>query len=127
MFLVGMISWWYGRGWQVQFGRVKARLVATIQFFSIGQLFSTFFSPFRQISAGKAKGSLGTVTRALVDQLISRVIGAIVRLFTIIAGIIALFVQFVVEVIVLIFWLFLPLFPIAGLIMFAIGWVPSWT
>jgi hypothetical protein len=127
MFLVGMISWWYGRGWQVQFGRVKARLAATIQFFSIGQLFSTLFSPFRQISAGTTKGSLGTVMRALVDQLISRVIGAIVRLFTIIAGVIALFVQFVVEVIVLIFWLFLPLFPIAGLIMFAIGWVPSWT
>jgi hypothetical protein len=127
MFLVGMISWWYGRGWQVQFGRVKARLVATIQFFSIGQLFSTLFSPFRQISAGKTKGSLGAVTRALVDQLISRVIGAFVRLFTIIAGIIVLFVQCVVEVIVLIFWLFLPLFPIAGLIMFAIGWVPSWT
>jgi hypothetical protein len=127
MFLVGMISWWYGRGWQVQFGRVKARLVATIQFFSIGQLFSTLFSPFRQISAGTTKGSLGTVMRALVDQLISRVIGAIVRLFTIIAGVIALLVQFVVEVIVLIFWLLLPLFPIAGLIMFAIGWVPSWT
>jgi hypothetical protein len=127
MFLVGMISWWYGRGWQVQFGRVKARLVATIQFFSIGQLFATLFSPFRQISAGKTKGSLGTVMRAFVDQLISRVIGAFVRLFTIIAGIIVLFVQCVVEVIVLIFWLFLPLFPIAGLIMFAIGWVPSWT
>jgi hypothetical protein len=127
MFLVGMISWWYGRGWQVQFGRVKARLVATIQFFSIGQLFATLFSPFRQISAGKTKGSLGTVMRAFVDKLISRVIGAFVRLFTIIAGIIVLFVQCVVEVIVLIFWLFLPLFPIAGLIMFAIGWVPSWT
>lgn len=126
MFLVGMISWWYGRGWQVQFGRVKARLVATVQFFSIGQLFSTLFSPFRQISAGKTKGSLGVVMRALVDQLISRVIGAIVRLFTIVAGTIVLIMQTLIELIVLIFWLFLPLFPIAGLIMFAIGWVPSW-
>jgi hypothetical protein len=127
MFLVGMISWWYGRGWRVQFGRVRARLAATIEFFSIGQLFSTLFSPFRQISAGKTKGSLGTVTRAFIDQLISRVIGAIVRLFTIIAGIVVLILQILVEIIVLVFWVLLPVFPVAGLIMFAIGWVPSWT
>lgn len=126
MFSVGMISWWYGRGWQVQFGRVTSRLVATVRFFSIGQLFATLFAPFRQISAGKTTGTLGGVMRGLVDQLISRVIGSIVRLFTIVAGSIVLIIQCVIEAIVLIFWLILPLFPVAGLIMFAIGWVPQW-
>ena len=126
MFLVGIISWWYGRGWRGQFDRVRRRLSATAAFFSIGQLAVTWFSPFRQISAGKAKGSLGTVVRAGVDQLISRVIGSIVRSFTIVAGIITLALQSVVEVIVLVFWLLLPLFPVAGLIAFAIGWTPQW-
>ncbi|MFZ2126145.1 MAG: hypothetical protein WAV04_01385 [Candidatus Microsaccharimonas sp.] len=126
MFLVGIISWWYGPGWRGQFGRVRERLASTASFFSLGQLFSTLFSPFRQISAGKARGSAGVVMRALVDQLISRVIGAIVRLFTIIAGIIVLVVQAIVEGIVLLFWMFVPLFPVVGLIMFAIGWAPRW-
>jgi len=126
MFLVGIISWWYGRGWQGQFDRVKRRLLATADFFSIGQLLGTLFSPFRQISAGKTNGSFGMVMRAFVDQLISRIIGAIVRTFTILAGIIALFFQFIVEIIVLVFWILLPLFPVVGLIVFAIGWVPQW-
>ena len=126
MFLVGIISWWYGRGWQGQFDRVKRRLLATADFFSIGQLLGTLFAPFRQISAGKTNGSFGTVMRAFVDQLISRIIGATVRSFTILAGIIALIFQFIVEVVVLIFWLLLPAFPVIGLIVFAIGWAPQW-
>ena len=126
MFLVGIISWWYGRGWRVQFDRVKSRLAATSRFFSIGQLAGTLFEPFRQISASKVQGSLGLVLRAIVDQLISRVIGAIVRLFTVIIGIIILTVQIIVDVIVLIFWVLLPAFPVIGLIVFAIGWIPRW-
>ncbi len=126
MFLVGMISWWYGHGWKGQFGRVKDRLVATASFFSIGQLFKTLFSPFRQISADKVDGSIGVMIRAFFDQLLSRVIGSIVRTFTIIFGIIAIFFQTLYEFIIIVVWLFLPLFPVVGFILFAIGWVPKW-
>jgi len=126
MFLVGMISWWYGQGWRGQLARVRERLTATAGFFSIGQLFSTLFSPFRQISAGSVNGSLGAQLRAFSDKTISRVIGAFVRLFTILAGIIALIFQVIFEIIVLVLWLLLPLFPIAGMILFAIGWAPRW-
>jgi hypothetical protein len=127
MFLVGMISWWYGRGWRGQFARVRDRLVQTASFFSIGQLLKTLFSPFRQISAGKVNGSIAVMVRAFFDQLISRIIGAIVRFFTIIFGIIVLVVQALYEALILIVWLFLPAFPVVGLIMMAIGWVPSWS
>lgn len=126
MFLVGMISWWYDQGLRGQFGRIKDRLLATVQFFSVGQLMATLFAPFRQISAGKVQGSIATQIRAFFDQIISRVIGAIVRLFTILAGIIVLLLQTVGEVLIIAVWLMLPLFPIAGFIMFAIGWVPQW-
>jgi hypothetical protein len=127
MFLVGMISWWYGRGWRGQFARVRDRLVQTASFFSIGQLLKTLFSPFRQISAGKVNGSIAVMVRAFFDQLISRIIGAIVRFFTIIFGIVVLVVQALYEALILIVWLFLPAFPVVGLIMMAIGWVPSWS
>lgn len=124
---MGMITWWYGAGWRGQFRRISERLAATAEFFSIGQLFITLFAPFRQISAGRTNGSLAVQLRALFDQTISRVIGAIVRLMTIVAGVAVLVVQVVGEVLVLIVWLTLPLFPIAGLTLMAIGWVPTWT
>lgn len=126
MFLVGIISWWYGNGWKAQLLRVRDRLAATAGYFSIGQLFATLFSPFRQISAGSVSGSAGVQLRAFFDKTLSRLIGAIVRLFTILAGIIVLFLQFIFEVIILIIWLLLPAFPVVGLILFVIGWAPKW-
>jgi hypothetical protein len=126
MFLVGIISWWYGNGWKGQLSRIRDRLAATASYFSIGQLFATLFSPFRQISAGSTNGPVSAQLRAFFDKTLSRVIGAVVRLCTIIAGIIVLTFQTVFELIVLIMWVVLPAFPVMGLIIFAIGWVPRW-
>ncbi len=128
MFLVGLLSWWYGRGWLAQWRRISERLVATVQFFSIGQLFSTLFSPFRQISANSGNASNPAVAlRAFFDQLISRLVGAIVRFVTILAGCVVITLQFLYEAIIMVFWWFLPALPVVGLILFAVGWVPSWT
>ena len=126
MFLVGIISWWYGSGWKGQLSRIRDRLAVTAGYFSIGQLFATLFSPFRQISAGSTNGPVGVQLRALFDNILSRVIGAVVRLFTILAGVIILIAQSIFEVVILIIWLILPAFPVIGLLLFAIGWVPKW-
>ena len=107
MFLVSLISWWYGRGWMSQWRRVADRFMATLEFFSIGQLMSTLFSPFRQISANtRGDGSLGGAFRSFVDQLISRVIGAFVRFFTILFGLIVIALQAVYELVIMIAWWF---------------------
>jgi len=128
MFLVGLISWWYGRGWIGQWKRMGERFVATLEFFSIGQLFETLFSPYRQISAaGGGNGSFGDAFRASVDKLISRCIGAFIRFFTILVGVVAIVLQGLYEVAIMIAWWFVPLLPIVGFILLAIGWVPSWT
>lgn len=126
MFLVGMLSWWYGSGWRGQFGRVRERLKATAAFFSIGQLAKTWFAPFRQISADSGGGSFGAMIRGFFDKLLSRIIGAIVRTFTMLFGIIALIFQAIYEAIILVVWLILPAFPVVGLLLMAIGWVPKW-
>ena len=127
MFLVGLISWWYGRGWISQWKRIAGRFSATLDFFSVGQLLSTLFSPFRQISASsKGDGSLGSAMRSFTDQLISRVIGSFVRFFTIIFGLIIIALQAVYETVIMIAWWFLPLLPIVGFILLATGWVPTW-
>ncbi len=128
MFLVGLISWWYGRGWTDQWARTTQRFATTLDFFSIGQLLSTLFSPFRQISAGNGSdGTFGGAMRAFLDKLISRVIGSIIRFFTILFGVVVIIVQAFYSFVVLFAWWFVPLLPIVGAILFAIGWVPSWT
>ena len=126
MFLVGLLQWWYGQGWLGQLTRVRERLAATRDLFSIPELLRTFFAPFRQISAGRATGSLANQLRALFDQTISRVVGSFIRGFTIIAGGILLAIQAVWEAVIVAIWLVLPLMPILGALAFAIGWVPVW-
>jgi hypothetical protein len=127
MFLVGILSWWYGRGWLGQWRRVNDRWRTTVQFFSIGQLFATLFSPFRQISANNTSDPNPIVAlRAVFDQLISRVVGAFVRMFTIFAGMVVITLQVVYELFVMVLWWLLPLLPVAGFILLALGWVPTW-
>jgi hypothetical protein len=127
MFLVGLLSWWYGRGWIAQWRHIAERWMATVQFFSIGQLVATLFAPFRQISATPNNSASPAVAiRAFFDQLISRIIGAFVRFFTILAGVIVIFFQVIYCIAIMAIWWILPALPVVGFILLAIGWVPSW-
>ena len=124
MFLVGILSWWYGNGWLSRFRITKDRLKASADFFSIQSLLLSLFAPYKQISAGSIDGPIGVKFRAFLDRLISRFIGAFVRSDVIIAGSIALTAQFIFGVIMIVFWLITPVLPILGMIMTVIGWVP---
>lgn len=126
MFLVGILSWWYGNGWLSRARILKDRLRASADFFSIGLLVSTIFAPYRQISVGNVGNSLNDRIRAFFDRLLSRIIGAFARTFMILFGSIAMLLQIIFGVIVLVFWLIIPLLPVAGLIAMAIGLVPQW-
>lgn len=121
-----MLGWWYTEGWNSRIGRSKKSILDTSELFSIGQLAATLFSPFRQISAGKVRGPIGVQLRAFADQLISRVIGGIVRFFMIIFGVIAISANTLFQAVIIIFWLTMPLLIIVGLLLAVIGWVPSW-
>ena len=124
MFLVGLISWWYGTGLRRQGASISERLSATAEFFSIGQLASTLFAPFRQISAGQVRGPVAVQLRAFFDRSFSRVFGAIIRLCTIIFALLTLLLQLIYLVIVFVGWLIVPILPVVGLIAAVIGWVP---
>jgi len=126
MFLVGILSWWYKNGWIDQIQTMKDRLESSADFFSVGQLASTLFAPFRQISAEKVSGSIGDQMRALLDRTISRFVGAAVRIFMIIFGLTAMLLQIIFGILVIVIWPIIPLFVIIGLIMMIIGWVPKW-
>lgn len=125
MFVVGFLGWWYGPGWRARIGLIGARLLRVFDYFSIDLLLKTWFSPFRQIgTSGQAAPGFPEQIKAFFDQLVSRVIGSIVRSIMMVAGAVALIVMVVVGSVELLMWLFVPLFPIAGGILFAIGWVP---
>lgn len=126
MFLVGILSWWYGEGWSSRIQTIRERLAISADYFSIGILASTLFAPFRQISAGQVSGPIGVQMRAFFDRLISRAIGSIVRTFMIFFGLIVMFFQSVFGAILIFIWPIIPILPAIGLIMTVIGWVPLW-
>jgi len=124
MFLVGLLSWWYTDGWRNHLAATGRRLQSIAEFFSIGQLAMTLFSPFRQISAGHVTGPVGVQLRALFDQLLSRLIGMVIRTMFIVIGLISIVGLSVLEGVMLISWFVVPLLPIAGCIVAATGWLP---
>ena len=124
MLLVGFFSWWYGPGWRNQLTRIGESLVKVNDYFSIPLLAKTLFAPFRQISAGRVRGSLDVQIRAFFDRLLSRCIGAIVRSIMLVVGTVWILTLAIAGLVEAVLWLFVPFFPIVGAVMFAIGWVP---
>lgn len=124
MLLISLVQWWYGEGWRQRAKMISDRLDSTVDYFSIELLLKTLFSPFRQISAGKVDGPLGVKLRAFADRIISRVIGAMIRIVILIIGVITIFLHAVIGIIVLIGWAFVPVLPVIGAVMMIIGWTP---
>ena len=124
MATVGIFWWWYGAGWKSAVFRVGARIISLYDYFSIDLLLKTLFSPFRQISAGGVDGPINIKIRAFFDQLLSRIIGAIVRTIVIGVGLIALAGMIIFGLVYVIGWALVPLVPLAGLVLALAGWIP---
>lgn len=125
MFIVGFLGWWYGAGWRGHLRTIGERLMRVVDFFSIDLLIKTWFAPFRQIAAGRTQGGLSEQMRAFLDRLVSRMIGGVVRTMVIIIGALALVATVIMGIVEGILWVISPLFPVIGVVAFAIGWVPD--
>ena len=80
-----------------------------LNYFSIGLLLQTFFSPWRRIAWDYGRGfNLGTYLFTFGSNLISRIIGAIMRSFLIAAGLAAQFAILLMGSFLLLSWLALP-------------------
>lgn len=123
MFLAGILSWWYGDGLSGRLKLFADRLASVGDTFSIKLLFETLFKPFKTISSdGTNSLALSDQIRAFFDKMLSRTIGAIVRIMMIFVGFIVMIIQIIINVIILMFWLIMPIIPFAGLIMTILGW-----
>lgn len=104
-----MIQWWYTQGWKNTSAKLTDRLKNAADFFSIRLLVGNLFAPFRQISAGEAS-SPDMWLSVFFDKLLSRVIGAFIRVFLLIVGIVTIILQAIWGVFLVIVW---PLIPMA--------------
>lgn len=126
MVIVWALSWWYGAGWKERLLQIRLQLESSYDYFSIGLLARTLFSPYKQISAGQVAGPIGARWRAFVDRLISRIIGAFVRLLFIVVGSAWLMIQVLFGALILSVWPLAPVLPLVGFVLMLSGWVPSW-
>lgn len=124
MVIVGFFSWWYGAGWRRQVILAREKIAGYFDYFSIDLLLKTWFAPFRQISAGGVQGPIGVQIRAFFDQLVSRVIGSIVRSIMIVIGCMTILCASIFFLLKVVGWALVPLIPIVGFLLMALGWMP---
>lgn len=122
--VIAFVAWWYGAGWRRRALFVRDRLARVMDAFSIDLLLKTLFAPFRQISNDRVDGPIGMKIRAWFDKLISRMVGAVVRLLTIMVGIIVLFGTLFWGLAILAIWPVIPILPVVGVILSGMGWMP---
>lgn len=106
--LFSFISWWYGPGWLSAFHDILKRTVGVGRSFSVAILLRTLFAPWKRITTQPGAG-LDAKFRALVDNMMSRLVGFTVRVIVLItAGVLTLITIVFYSAIALV-WPVLPL------------------
>jgi hypothetical protein len=107
MLAVSFFSWWYGRGWRQVAASFSTRLQGLATTFSVSQLLKTLFAPWRRIISYPGAG-LSAKFRAWGDNLVSRVIGFMVRLVVLFTALLLAIFVTVLTLVEVVLWPFLP-------------------
>ncbi len=107
MLIVEFFTWWYGRGFVELFKRFGGLLSSVWQRFSVSILLKTLFAPWRRITTEGGR-SMQEQSRALVDNLVSRLVGFTIRFFVIIAALVSMLLLVIIGLVIIIGW---PLAP----------------
>lgn len=107
--LFEFFAWWYGLGWIFTW-RESLGWVKNVQHtFSADVLLRTLFSPWKRIISQPGR-SFDEKFKGLIDNLVSRVIGFFVRLFTLIIAFLAMLLAGLAGLALAVAW---PLVPVA--------------
>jgi hypothetical protein len=103
------LVWHYTRA----FGEIahvsKNLLWFVIYYFSIPQLIRSYFAPYRRITEERKRGfSLEDMASVLIINIISRIIGVVLRTTIILSGFTSLLSLFVLTLITYVVWLAAP-------------------
>jgi hypothetical protein len=103
------IEWHYVIALRELFIISKNSFLFTFYYFSIPFLTRTLFYPWKKQKIYKEKGfDIASFFDALVFNLFSRFIGALIRISVIITGLLAQMLTSLVIFLVFVFWIFLP-------------------
>lgn len=114
--MVTYLSWWYGQGLVNFWSGILVMTEKVYSFFSVTILLRTIFDPWKRDEYAVENASLQTRMKIWLNNLISRAIGFVIRLFTILLGMCVVAVFFLFFLILLLAWLGLPLVVLALII-----------
>ncbi len=110
MLLVAFVQWWYGPGWRDASARLSARMHDTVLTFSLPILIPTMFAPWKRIITYPGN-NIQERLRASMDNLVSRAVGFIVRLITLLTALTLIGIYAVFGGLLLVLW---PVIPLLG-------------
>lgn len=109
LLLLSYLKWHYLQAPRVILGGWGNVLWFNFNYFSVLLLLKTFFSPWRRITWDYGRGfDLGRYLFTFGSNLVSRILGAVMRSFLIVAGIGVEFVLLFCGGFLVLFWLTLP-------------------
>ena len=102
--------WWYGPGWLSAWKGCFSWVKGVQQAFSVDVLLKTLFSPWKRIISLPGR-SIEEKFRAAIDNLVSRVIGFMVRSIVLIVALVMIVATAVAGIALAVLW---PLMPLVG-------------
>lgn len=122
MLLFSMLGWWYSRGWiWVSKFLLITRNKRILDFFSVADLSKTLFAPFRQDVVDTKNAPIGDKLQALGGNLISRLLGFLIRLLLILLGLAILVLNSIFGILVVLLWPLIPFAPLVSLLLVMLG------
>jgi len=114
--MITYLAWWYGQEPVVLWRATEVISKKVFLTFSVPVLVRTLFDPWKRDITGAQNPSLQELFQIFVSNMISRMVGFFIRLFTIFTGFLVTGLCFILIFSILILWLFLPLIIIGLLI-----------
>ncbi len=103
------LLWHYTEAYKELLSVCKNLIWFVVHFFSLPQLLKTLFSPWRRIVEEKKKAwDLEDFASRILINILSRIIGAIMRLLVISIGLVCLIVTLTLAALTCILWVFMP-------------------
>lgn len=107
MLLLSFFSWWYGAGLTGLVRSIRRQMQQLADMFSVAILFRTLLAPWRRIITYPGAG-LEAHVRAMLDNMVSRVIGLFVRVSVLIAAALLFSLLAIVGGLEIVLWPVLP-------------------
>lgn len=120
-FVPTFFLWWYGRGLADLFSFVLALFTYIKNMFSVTTLIQTLFSPWKKMAGARRPGIDG-LKDWLIDNLISRGVGFVVRVFMLLFSLLAMILAVIFSIIIAVLWVGMPALVVGSFLFIFLGY-----